>query len=83
MGGLEHGILISGEVWPSRATMEALCHDTGVSRENFDALFSKVISTVSQWPRFANQAKVPLVKAREIRERLQHIGSRIILPQTP
>ncbi len=77
MGGLERGTLVSGEVWPTRATMQDLCIDAGVSRGDFEALFERVSSTVSQWPDFAAQAEVPKAKTQEVQDRLRHIRSRV------
>ena len=78
LGGLERGVLVNGEVWPSRATMQALCIDAGVSRGDFEALFDDVSNTVVRWPAFAAQAEVPTPKTQEVHERLQHIRSRIV-----
>lgn len=77
MGGLERSVLVSGEVWPSRATMQALCIDAGVSKGDFETLFEEVGTTVSQWPDFASQAEVPKAKTQEVHERLRHIRARV------
>lgn len=75
-GGLERGLLVNGEVWPSRATMLALCIDAGVNKSEFNALFNQVRRTVRKWTKFAVQAGVPRAKTKEIQERLKHIASR-------
>ncbi len=77
MGGLERGVLVSGEVWPSRATMQALCIDAGVSKGDFETLLEGVGTTVSQWSDFASQADVPKAKTQEVHERLRHIRDRV------
>ncbi len=78
MGGLERGMLISGEVWPPLATMQALCADAGITRGEFDAVFAEVGAVIEKWREFAAQAAVPSAKALEIQERLGQIRSRIV-----
>lgn len=77
MGGLERGVLISGEVWPPRATMRALCIDAAVSQADFETLFGEVGSAIGKWPEFAAQANVPSAKMREVQERLRHIQTKV------
>lgn len=77
MGGLERGVLVSGEVWPSRATMQALCIDAGVSKGDFETLFEEVGATIGKWLVFAAQAEVPKAKTQEVHERLRHIRTRV------
>lgn len=79
MGGLERGVLVSGEVWPSRATMQALCIDAGVSKGDFATLFEEVVATVDKWPEFAARADVLPAKTREVGERLRQIGGRVVV----
>jgi serine/threonine-protein kinase HipA len=77
LGGLERGTLVSGEVWPSRATMRSLCSDAGVNQEHFEALFSEVGTAIETWTGFAAQTCVPQTRIQEIQERLSHIRTRI------
>jgi serine/threonine-protein kinase HipA len=76
-GGLERGVLVSGEVWPSRTTMQALSLDAGVGKSAFETLFEEVRDTVNRWTEFAMRAGVPRAKTNEVQERLQHIGRKI------
>lgn len=76
LGGLERGVLISGEVWPSRSTMQALCIDAGVRGGDFETLFTEVATSVNRWPEFAAQAELPPPKTQEVQDRLQHIRDR-------
>lgn len=76
-GGLERGVLINGEVWPLRSTMQSLCMDAGVSKVDFGTLFEEVSTSVGKWTEFAAQAEVPPGKTREVHERLLHIAGRI------
>ncbi len=76
-GGLERGVLVSGEVWPARATMQALCIDAGVSKGDFTTLFEQVGDTVNRWLNFASQAEVPKTKTQDVHERLRHIRDRV------
>ena len=77
LGGLERGVLVNGEVWPSRATMQSLSLDAGVRTGDFEALFEDVRRAVGRWTEFADQAGVPRAKTDEVQERLQHIGGKI------
>ncbi|EIP99305.1 HipA-like protein [Opitutaceae bacterium TAV1] len=76
-GILERGVLVNGEVWPSRATMEHLCADAGVSRKNFQSLFKEVVASLGRWREFASEVRLPTSKTTEIRERLHHVHSRV------
>lgn len=78
LGGLERGVLVNGEVWPSRTTMKALSVDAGVREGDFDALFDEVQVTVNKWTEFADRAGVPQAKTNEVQERLRHINSKIV-----
>jgi serine/threonine-protein kinase HipA len=76
-GILERGMLISGEVWPSATTMEALCFDVGLAGEEVRSIFSDVKAALKKWPRFAQQAGLSAAKIKEIAERHQLIQSRV------
>jgi serine/threonine-protein kinase HipA len=76
-GILERGTLISGEVWPTEATMEALCLEAALSREEFQLILKKVRAALKKWPRIAKQAGLSAAKTKEVAERHQLIQSRI------
>jgi serine/threonine-protein kinase HipA len=77
-GMLERGMLVSGEVWPTVATMEALCLDAGLTRDEFQTILKDVAAALKKWPAFAKQARLSTAKTQEIRERHRLIQSRII-----
>jgi serine/threonine-protein kinase HipA len=76
-GILERGMLVSGEIWPPAATMEALCLDAGLLKEEVQAIFQGVIKALKKWPAFAKQAGLSAAKTKEIRERHLLIQSRV------
>ncbi|MFI0347974.1 MAG: type II toxin-antitoxin system HipA family toxin [Chthoniobacterales bacterium] len=77
-GILERGMLVSGEVWPSFKTMEALCIDAGMTKKEFKKIFEEVDAAITQWPRFAKQAGVSSSMAQEIKERHRRIRNEVI-----
>jgi serine/threonine-protein kinase HipA len=77
-GILGRGTLISGEVWPAEATMEALCLDAGLSRDEFQLILKQVRSALKKWPTFAKEAGLSGTKTKEIAERHRLIESRVL-----
>ena len=77
-GMLERGMLVGGEVWPTVATMEALCLDAGLAKDEFQIILKEVTAALKRWPTFAKQARLSTAKTNEIRERHRLIQSRIV-----
>ena len=64
-GILDRGMKVSGEVWPKLGTMEAMCLEVGIAREEFRAIVDQVDAAVAGWMRFAKAVQVPDALARE------------------
>ena len=76
-GILERGMLINGEVWPEATTMEVLCLDAGLGKDEIRQIFREVVRAIKRWPTFAKEAGLSAAKTKEIGERHQLIQSRI------
>jgi serine/threonine-protein kinase HipA len=76
-GILERGMLVNGDVWPEATTMEALCLDAGLAKEEIQQIFREVVRALKKWPTFAKEAGLSATKTKEIRERHQLIQSRV------
>ena len=76
-GMLERGMLVSGEIWPPATTMEALCLDAGLTKEEVQTIFQGVTQALKKWPMFAKRARLSAAKTREILERHRLILSRV------
>jgi serine/threonine-protein kinase HipA len=76
-GMLERGLLVSGEVWPSVKTMEVLCLDAGLTKDEFQKIYDGVIKALRKWPVIARQVGLSTSKMEEIRERHRLIQSRV------
>jgi serine/threonine-protein kinase HipA len=72
-GLLSRGMTVSDETWPSAVSMEALCLDAGLKREEFRTIFEAVDFSLQQWPKLAKEHGVPEEKIREISERFTRI----------
>jgi serine/threonine-protein kinase HipA len=72
-GLLARGMTVSDETWPSAATMEALCLDAGLRKEEFWSIFEAVDSSLQKWPQLAKDDGVPQIKIKEVSERLSRI----------
>ena len=76
-GMLERGMLVNGDVWPEATTMEALCLDAGLAKEEIRQIFSKVVRALKKWPTFAKESGLSATKTKEIGERHHLIQSRV------
>jgi len=76
-GILERGMLVNGDVWPEATTMEALCLDAGLAKEETQQIFRKVVRALKKWPTFAKEGGLSATKTKEIRERHHLIQSRV------
>jgi serine/threonine-protein kinase HipA len=72
-GLLARGMTVSDETWPSAATMEVLCLDAGLRKEEFRLIFEAVDSSLQKWPQLAKEEGVSEVKIREVSERFARI----------
>jgi serine/threonine-protein kinase HipA len=77
-GLLSRGMTVSDETWPSAVTMEALCLDAGLRRDEFQSIFEVVDSSLQQWPGLAKESGVPEVKIREVSERFARIRRQVL-----
>jgi serine/threonine-protein kinase HipA len=77
-GILQRGMTITGEVWPSRKTMEALCLEAGLTAVEYNENLHAVKSATSEWKRFAKEAGVPASLATEVEQRLQKVRHEVL-----
>ena len=77
-GLLSRGMTISDETWPSAETIEALCLDAGLRREEYLEISHAVDFSLQQWPELAKKEGVPEVKIREVSERFARIRETVL-----
>jgi len=72
-GMLGRGMTVAGEVWPRLETMESLCLDAGITREEYRSIFDAVEASLSRWPDLAEAGGISRAGIREVAERLSRI----------
>jgi serine/threonine-protein kinase HipA len=77
-GILQRGMTISGEVWPSGKTMEALCLEAGLTAEEYNEILQAVKAATREWKRFAEDTVVPSALTTEVEERLQKMRREVL-----
>jgi serine/threonine-protein kinase HipA len=77
-GVLQRGMTISGEVWPSGKTMEALCLEAGLTAEEYSEILQAVKTATLEWKRFAKEAGVPAALTAEVEQRLQKMRQEVL-----
>ncbi len=76
-GMLDRGMLICGEVWPKRETLEALCLDAGIKKAEFAEIFDSVSAAIGSWKAIARKAGVSADLVKEIGARHVWIRSSV------
>jgi len=76
-GIIQRGTQIAGEVWPKLTTMDRLCRNASLTKEEFDAALDAVRSSVSRWAHWADESGLPGAKADEIRTRFDRIQGEV------
>ena len=77
-GLLSRGMTVADETWPLSTTMEALCLDAGLSREEYRESFEAVESSLQKWPELAKEQDIPEGYVREISERFARIREKVL-----
>jgi hypothetical protein len=77
-GLLSRGMSVADEIWPLPETMQTLCRDAGMSREEYQASFEAVDSSLQKWPELAKASGVPEGKIREVSERFSRIRGKVL-----
>ncbi len=77
-GLIQRGTQVAGEVWPKLATMELLCRDASVSKDEFASVIENVQSSVSRWRFWADESGLPAAKTEEIQGRLDRIRGEVL-----
>ncbi|MFZ4779328.1 MAG: hypothetical protein ACOYM3_28520 [Terrimicrobiaceae bacterium] len=54
-------------------TMESLCRDAGINREEYRAIFDAVDASLSRWPDLAEAGGISRAGIREVAERFARI----------
>lgn len=76
-GIVQRGTQIAGEVWPKVATMEELCQNASLTKEEFHAAIESVHSSVGRWQQWADESGLPSAKAIEIKSRFDRIQNEV------
>jgi hypothetical protein len=69
---------VSGEVWPSRKTLETLCLEAGLTAQEYNETLHTVKAALRQWKRFAEESAVPAALATEVEKRLQKMCREVL-----
>ena len=77
-GLLTRGMTVVGEIWPLSTTMEALCLDAGLSRNEYREIFGVVDSSLKKWPELARANEIPEVKIQEVSQRFVRIREKVL-----
>jgi serine/threonine-protein kinase HipA len=77
-GLLSRGMTVSDETWPTSVTMEALCRDAGLRKEEYRSIFEAIDSSLQKWTELAKGEGVPEVKIREVSDRFGRIRETVI-----
>jgi serine/threonine-protein kinase HipA len=77
-GILQRGMTVSGEVWPSRKTLETLCLEAGLTAQEYNEILHTVKAALRQWKRFAEESAVPAALATEVEKRLQKMCREVL-----
>ncbi len=76
-GLIQRAMQIAGEVWPKVATMEELCRNASLTREEIDEIIEAVIAAVSRWTQWAEESGLPGAKTKEIQARFERIRGEV------
>ena len=67
------GMTVAGEVWPRLETMESLCREAGIPRDEYRTILVDVEASLSRWPELAEAGGISLAGIREVAERFSRI----------
>lgn len=77
-GLLTRGMTVAGEIWPLSTTMEVLCLDAGLSRNEYHEIFGLVDASLQKWPELARTNEIPEVKIQEVGQRFARIREKVL-----
>ena len=77
-GLISRGMTVSGEIWPLAKSMESLCLDEGLSREEYRTIFEAIDSSLQKWPELAKENEIPGIKIGEVSERFSRIRENLL-----